>query len=112
VRISAITQDFNQMSRNFSHPRTGKFCYQIEQANADRSFKLNYELLNLDENRVESGGLVDVDSHQTDWSDRFINIAKLKAGNYQLTLKNISADTFSVKPCSGMLYYEHEHSVS
>jgi hypothetical protein len=96
------------MSRNISHPRTGKFCYQIECDDLERNLKMHYQLLNLDENQVESEGLVDLDSNQTNWNYRFIKIAKLRAGNYQLTLKNISADGFFVGLCSGMvLYFEH-----
>jgi hypothetical protein len=107
VRISP-TQEFNQMSKNFTLPRTEKFCYQIDRADYKMNLKLQYQLLNLNENQVESEGLVDLDSKQTDWNYQFINIAQLKAGNYQLTLKNISAsaDTFSMGPCSGILYFE------
>jgi hypothetical protein len=102
------TQDFNQMSRNFSHPRTGKLCFKILQSiSHDKTFKFHYELLNLDENLiVESRQLVD-NSSSIWMSDEFITIAQLKAGNYQLTLKNISADTYFVRMCSGMLNFEH-----
>jgi hypothetical protein len=94
------------MSKNFYHPRTGKFCYQIDRADLEMNLKLHYQLLNLNQNQVESEGLVDLDSKQTDWQYQFINIAQLKAGNYQLTLKNISAsaESFSMGPCSGMLF--------
>jgi hypothetical protein len=108
VRIKA-TQDFNQMSRNFTHPRTGKFCYQIEHASFDRNFKFHFELLNLDKNQLESEGLFE--KNEIYWSPdsiEFINIAQLKAGNYQLTLKNISADELFVGLCSGMVsYFKH-----
>jgi hypothetical protein len=108
VRIST-TQDLNQMSRNFNHPRTGHLCYQIGQTNNFGRFKLHYELLNLDKNQVESEGLVE--KNEVYWSPEsieFINIAQLKAGNYQLTLKNISADDLFVGLCSGMVsYFKH-----
>jgi hypothetical protein len=104
VRISP-TQDFNQMSRNFTHPRTGKLCFDLEHSYVDDGdFKFHYELLNLNENQVESRGLVEI--NETFWSyHEFINIAKLKAGNYQLNLKNISTSTkiMSVGLCRGML---------
>jgi hypothetical protein len=96
------------MSKNFTHPRTGKLCFQLEHTNVDRrGLKMHYELLNLDENQVESRGLVEI--NETFWSyHEFINIAKLKAGNYQLTLKNIStsANILFVGLCPGMLYFE------
>jgi hypothetical protein len=101
------TQDFNQMSRNFTHPRTGKLCFQIEHDDIVGKLKFHYELLNVDENQVESSGLVE--KSEFTWSrDEFISIAKLKAGNYQLSLKNISTSTkiLSAGLCPGMLYFE------
>jgi hypothetical protein len=96
------------MSKNFTHPRTGKLCFQLEHTNVDRrGLNMHYELLNLDENQVESRGLVE--KYKFYWNRYgFINIAKLKAGNYQLTLKNIStsANILFVGLCPGMLYFE------
>jgi hypothetical protein len=100
------TQDFNQMSRNFTHPRTGELCFKSEHTNDYGDIKFHYELLNLVCNQVEIEGFFEADISER---DEFINIAKLKAGNYQLTLKNISTSTniFSVRLCPGMLYFEY-----
>lgn len=44
-------EDDNQMSRNFSHPRAGDFCIQIDVERGVRMVFI-YQLLNLQDNKV------------------------------------------------------------
>ena len=64
--------------------------------------RLNCELLNLDNNQVEErdiGG---------EYGNRFLKIefGHLKAGNYKLTLRNISNNIYNVQLCPGKVHYE------
>jgi len=84
----------NQISRNFSHLRPGNFCVEILKFKSyDLEFK--FELLNLGNNQVEIQGLMD--RRVNKWLQ--INVGPLEAGNYQLTLTNISDVFSSVRLC-------------
>jgi hypothetical protein len=85
------------MSRNFTHPRAGNFCIQVEKYDR-RKMILYYELLHLDKNKVEKQG--HLHNHKTIESTK-IEFGYLQAGNYQLTLRNISTDILSVELCPG-----------
>lgn len=74
------------MSKNFSQPRAGKFCVVVEMDRIPERF--NYELLNLNNNQVETLG----HTHDIAGDDSLLRQLKfdyLPAGKYQLTFKNI-----------------------
>jgi len=84
------------MSRNFSHPRAGNFCVQIEQF-GNGELSLNYELWNLSDNQVVARAPLLQGNDQIVFND-------LQAGNYQLTLRNISKNIASAELCPGILH--------
>jgi hypothetical protein len=95
------TKEYNEMSRNYFHPRAGKFCVQIRKNS--RTIRLNCELLNLDSNQVEARDIED----KSEKMFFKIEFGHLKAGNYKLTIKNISKnDIYNVQLCSGKVHYE------
>jgi hypothetical protein len=90
------------MSRNFSHPRGGNFCVQIMQLEKEKSI-YQYNLFNFDTNQVQHQGL-----HQNNETERqiLIDFGHLEAGNYHLTLRNISSRGLtSVELCPGMVRF-------
>jgi hypothetical protein len=88
------TKADNQISRNFSHPRPGNFCV-IVLTFRSHDLEFQFELLNLGNNQVEIQGHTDrsINKHCQ------INVGPLEAGNYRLTLTNISNVFSSVQPC-------------
>jgi hypothetical protein len=85
------------MSRNFTHTRTGRLNFQIKKNywihwHQSRG---HYELLNLDNNKVECDGYM----RTTD----DIEFRDLQAGNYQLTLQNIPTDILTVDLWTGIM---------
>jgi hypothetical protein len=102
------TKADNQMRRNFSHPRSGNFCIKIEQLQF-KNLKLHYKLLNLDSNLVEGQGRVEKNQLLIE-----IAFGVLRAGNYQLTLQDISQDILVADLCSSkshfMNYYKNHNS--
>jgi hypothetical protein len=99
--IKPVTSD-NQMSRNFSHPRTGNFCVQIDTF-LNRTLSLTYELLNLSDNQVVSRKPL-LEGNQIEFED-------LQAGDYQLTLRNISEEIISAELCPGIVHFKHRLSM-
>jgi hypothetical protein len=87
------------MSRNFSHPRAGNFCIQIEKSSGGKML-LHYEVLNLQDNTIVRQRLFN--KTKTLWWNRF-NFGHLPAGTYQLTFRNISVDIVSADLCSSMV---------
>jgi hypothetical protein len=79
------------MSRNFSYLRSGNFCVDIREYGSF-DLKLKFELLNLGNNQVEIQGHMDRHVNKR----LQINVGPLEAGNYRLTLTNISDDFSSV----------------
>jgi hypothetical protein len=95
------TKEDNEMSRKYFHPRAGNFCVRIMKYSRT-TLRLNCELLNLDNNQVEArdiGG---------EYGNGFFKIkfGLLKAGNYKLTLRNISNDIYNVQLCPGKVHNE------
>jgi hypothetical protein len=89
------------MSRNFSQPRAGKFCIQIPKYELGE-FKLHYELLNLKNNQLEGRNILQKNKKM---NLVIIEFGLLQAGNYQITLKNVSTDILPVEQCSGMVHF-------
>jgi hypothetical protein len=94
--MKPITSD-NQLSRNFSRPRAGNFCVQIDTFQ-NKKLSLNYELLNLSDNQVVTRELP-LHGNQIKFSD-------LQAGDYQLTLRNLSMVINSAELCPGMVNFQ------
>jgi hypothetical protein len=80
-------KDDNQMSKNFLHPKDDDFCLHIRKY-VKRELKFYYKLLNLDNNQVQEDYL---DKNENE-NGIEINIGFLQAGNYQITIKNVSKD--------------------
>jgi hypothetical protein len=93
----------NSMSRNFYHHRAGNFCIQIWTFHWEE-LRFHHEMLNLDDNLVKFRGQVEINK-QFEWVK--IKFGHLEAGNYQLTLRNISEEIYSVEMCPGMAQFEH-----
>jgi hypothetical protein len=92
----------HQMSRNFSHPRAGNFCVQFKKT-ISGPLIFQYELLNLDNKQVKGQG--PLRSYKTDeWIK--VEFGHLKAGNYQLTLKNfIDGMIEFAELCPGLIIF-------
>lgn len=98
IGLSPMADD-SQMSKNFTQPRDGKFCIQIEAFLTKLNFY--YELLNFDENQVVASGSSDKYVKNYRFEKR-VEIEHLPTGQYQLTLRNIDNNIYQIKPCSGM----------
>jgi hypothetical protein len=98
--IISPTKEDNEMSRNYFHPRAGNFCVQIKKYYLT-TLRLNCELLNLGNNQVVEA--LDIGGKNR---NRFFKIefGHLKAGNYKLTLRNISNDIDNVQLCPGKVH--------
>jgi hypothetical protein len=94
--MKPITSD-NQLSRNFSRPRPGNFCVQIDTFQ-NRKLSLNYELLNFSDNQVVV--------REPLLKGNQIEFKNLQAGNYQLTLRNLSMVINSAELCPGMVNFQ------
>jgi hypothetical protein len=88
----------HQMSRNFSRLRAGNLCVEIKTFQ-DRTLSFNYELLNLSDNQVVKREQL-LDGNRIEFSD-------LQAGNYQLTLRNISRTIEFAELCLGKVLFKH-----
>jgi hypothetical protein len=84
------------MSRNFSLPRTGNFCVQIDTF-GNGGINSDFELLKLSENQVVPREPL-LQGNQIEFND-------LQAGNYQLTLRNIAMEIVSAELCPGMMQF-------
>jgi hypothetical protein len=91
------------MSRNYLHPRAESFCVQI-QKNSGEDLRLQYELLNLVNNQVEGHGHLGKNEENINVTK--IEFGHLQAGNYQLTLRNISHEILSVELCPGRVHFK------
>lgn len=99
----------NQMSRLFSHPRAGDFCLEIIKKLTTEELGFHYDLLNLANNQVACQGLL----RRNDSNRNKIKFGHLEAGEYKVTLRNISRGTYtSAELCPGLVNFEHGVTVS
>lgn len=91
--VSSLAET-NSLSKNFTQPRAGKFCVQI---NGYFVRELYYELRNWRNNKVDTTGNL----HKTaNWIR--VEFDHLQAGDYQLTFRNISEIIEFIELCPGM----------
>jgi hypothetical protein len=92
------------MSRTISHAKAGNFCVR-SQTFAWGNSTLQFELLNLNNNREQVNKEINLrEDYPYGWAQ--INFGHVQAGQYQLTIRNLSMKALLiVEGCPGMLHF-------
>jgi hypothetical protein len=84
----------NEMSRKISHAKAGNFCVR-SQTFAWGNSTLQFELLNLNDNREQVNKEINLrEDYPYGWAK--INFGHVQAGQYQLTIRNLSSQALLI----------------